>query len=295
MRITIIANPVAGGGKGRVRGEALRDALVARGHAAELLITTGPGDAVGMAAAAQGDCVVGVGGDGTVNEVLNGLRDPAQRLAALPVGTANVVARELRIPKRPEELAELIDRGDVRTLDTGFCNGRRFLQSAGSGFDAAVVREVHAGRGKRLSYAGYAGPIIRTLRTYTFPKITVHADGRLVCADAQYALVGNCVNSAGLFPLTPEAALDSGRLDLVAFRDLTLFRMARLAAASFRAGFAERPDVLYLQCSEATFAPAGADPVYLQIDGDPAGELPASIRVAPGSLRMVAPVPTPAK
>ena len=290
MRITIIANPVAGGGKGRPYGEALRGALRSKGHDAELLVTRGPGEAVELARASRSEYVVGVGGDGTVNEVLNGLADPEQRIAILPVGTANVIARELGLPRQPGALAALIDQRDVRVLDTASCNGRRFLQSAGCGFDAAVVREVHAGRGKRLSYAGYVRPILRTLRTYTFPNVRVYANGDLVCTDGQYAIVGNCVNSVGVFPLTPEAALDSGKLDLVVFRDLTLFRMARLAAASFRRGFAQRPDLIYLQCSEARFEPVEGVTVYLQVDGDPAGELPAVISIAPSSLRIAAPV-----
>jgi diacylglycerol kinase (ATP) len=287
VRVRVVVNPVAGGGKGIPRAERLVRALGALGHEVESVVTRGPGHATELAGLPGADVVVSVGGDGSANEAANGLAGAT--LAILPIGTANVVARELGIPSSPEKAAALIHAGNRRTIDTGVINGRRFLQSAGCGFDAAVVEQVHARRGKKLGYIGYVIPTFATLASYTFPPVRVIVDGRIVCGDAQYAVAGNCVHSAGAFPLTPEAALDSGVFDVCAFRNLTVPRMARLALASFRKGFSRRADVVYTKGTHVRFEPASEVRVPLQIDGDPAGELPATFDIAPASLEIIAP------
>lgn len=289
MNVRIIANPVSGAGRGLKRADALYAALKARGASAERFITSERGEAQAEAARPGADYVVAVGGDGSANEVANGLRGSGATLAILPIGTANVVARELRTPWNPEKLADLIMSGRTRLLDTGEVNGRIFLQSGGAGLDAAVVARVHARRGKRMGYWRYVQPILQTVWTYRFPPIRVLVDGSLFCEDAGYAVAGNCRFSAGAFPLTPEARFDDGLLDVCVFRGLALPRIAKLAIASWMPGFAQRRDVLYIKARHIVFEPASGAPVPFQIDGDPSGLLPATFEVRPASLRVAAP------
>ncbi|HEU4419777.1 MAG TPA: acylglycerol kinase family protein, partial [Planctomycetota bacterium] len=123
----LVANPIAGGGRGKVSATRLAGALQQRGIEAEVYLTNAPGDAAARAARAGTESwhgLVAIGGDGTVNEVLNGMPDPSRPLAVLPLGTANVLALELRLPKQPEAAAEIIAAGHLRKLAIGLCGTR---------------------------------------------------------------------------------------------------------------------------------------------------------------------------
>ncbi|MCP4645476.1 MAG: diacylglycerol kinase family lipid kinase [bacterium] len=289
MKARIIANPISGGGRGKAEANKLVDALTEHGVEAELVITGGPGDAETAAAKPGADCVVAVGGDGSANEVANGLDGTDTAMAILPLGTANVVARELGIPGDAACVAGLIAAGNTRAIDVGRYQGRRFLQSAGSGFDAAVVRDVHAHRGRRLSFASYVMPVLRQVRSYGFPPIRVIVDDAVLCEDAQYAIVGNCPYSAGVLALTPRARIDDGFLDVCVFRNLNVLRLAYLMGTAVLGSIDKRAGVIYAKAKTIAFESVGGDAVPLQIDGDPAGEIPAALSVEPGGLRVIAP------
>jgi len=289
MNVRVIANPIAGGGQGKAVAEDLCRALESQGLPHELVITRRAGDARSQAGKPGADYIVAVGGDGSVNEVANGLKGTEACLAILPLGTANVVARELQIRRDPERLARFIAEEKTRVIDVAVTDGRQFMLGAGAGFDGAIVARVHENRGKRLGFHSYVRPVFHVLKTYAFPPIRVKVDGETVCEDAHYAIVGNCRYSAGIFRFTPKARLDDGLLDVCLFRNLTMMRMARLALASWRPRFAERKDVFYTAGREVAFESADGAEVPLQIDGDPAGALPATFRAEPAALRVVAP------
>ena len=196
-------------------------ALEARGHAVELFATRAAGDALRRVAACEGsvDRIVAAGGDGTLNEVVNGLADPsATPLAPLALGTANMLAVALGVPRDPEQLAEVIDRGSVRRIDLGCVGTTRFLGVVGVGFDALVTEEVRRTRRGPLGYHGYALPILRALRRYRPPRLDVRLDGGAPIA-CGFAIVAKLPNYGGLFAVTPDARLDSGHLDVCLFRD----------------------------------------------------------------------------
>jgi diacylglycerol kinase family enzyme len=119
VNVRIIVNPVSGGGKGRAMADALRLALERRRQEVELLVTAQPGDARVFAARPGAERTVAVGGDGTVNEVANGLAESDASLAILPMGVGNVVARQLGFPRDPEALADLVVHGATRYIDAG--------------------------------------------------------------------------------------------------------------------------------------------------------------------------------
>ncbi len=288
MHVTIIANPVAGGGRGKPTAEALDRALTAKGCNVDLRLTTRAGDAAAWAAEIDTDRIVSVGGDGTANEVVNGLRDSEVPLAILPMGSANVVARELRLPRDPEAVADLVTTAKPRPMDLGLHDGQKFLLGAGAGLDAAITHEVQGARGKRSSVWRWVVPSIRNVITYDYPPIRVLLDGDTLCEDAHYAIVGNCVYSAGVFPSTPKARIDDGLLDICLLRQLHPFKMAAIAVAVWQPGFIERSDVIYRQGREIRFESAAGAVVPLQVDGDPAAFLPATFGVLPAGLRILA-------
>ncbi|MFP6581431.1 MAG: diacylglycerol kinase family protein [Candidatus Hydrogenedentota bacterium] len=287
MKVRIIANPIAGGGRGKRLAEALRDTLNGNVDAVELVLTKQAGDNEIEAARPGADCVVAVGGDGSVNEVVNGLVDSDALLAILPAGTANVVARELDIPSDPNVVAKYIIAGNHRIMDAGLHGGRRFLLGGGAGLDAAIVHQVSQQRGKKSGLSKWVMPSIRTCLRYTFPQFRVVGDGRILAEDAQYVIVGNCRYSAGVFPATPKAQIDDGLLDVCVLRNLSPLRLLGLLPSVRVGRHIDRDDVLYRQCEHVELIPADEQDIPLQIDGDPRELLPATFSVEPGAIRVI--------
>ncbi|MBI3118689.1 MAG: hypothetical protein HYZ00_08395, partial [Candidatus Hydrogenedentes bacterium] len=207
-------------------------------------------------------------------------------LGILPVGTANVVGRELRLPFDARGAAQLIAAGHTRPMDVGLHLGRRFLLGAGAGLDAAVTAAVMARRGQRSSLWRWVAPAVKTVLTYEYPRIRAIVDGNLVSEAAQYAIAGNCRYSAGIFPATPRAAIDDGLLDVCLLHDLSVPRIITLLGKVWRPSFVEGAGVIYLQGRHVRLEAVDA-PVPLQVDGDPAGELPAEFEVSPRAVRVV--------
>jgi diacylglycerol kinase (ATP) len=286
----IIGNPNSGsaGDEGYLEGFA--DTLRAGGLTVEVLNTERPDHATELAAAAGDRIVIAAGGDGTVNEVLNGLSKSAT-LGILPLGTANVLARELGLPLEPEGACERILTGSAVRMDVGVAADeagveRRFACMAGIGFDADVVREV----GPRLK---------RYLRSLAFPLVAIKVylrggrpelhirDGETTHV-VEYAVVANGQYYGGDFETAEEASLTSGELQVVLVD---------------KVGHLARPDVLAhilakkpLDRTMRSFASRGVRAespggrgaqVPVQIDGEVWGHLPMSFRIEPGALAVI--------
>lgn len=294
MDVLIVVNPVAGGGRGLPMAEAVQRALETHGLSARIHATTGPrnGEQAAREAVAADPAlraVIAVGGDGTANEIANGLEGSTVPLAIQPLGTANVLASELHCPMEPSATAACVAKGNVRVIDCGRYNGRRFIMGTGAGLDAAIVEEVARTRGKSLGYIGWIAPIFNKVTHYTYPAFRVIIDGETACENAQYAIVGICRYSAGVFCFTPEAKLDDGLFDVCIFHDLTTIKLAMYAAASFAPGFAQTPDIIYRQGKTVAFLPIDDPDVPVQVDGDPGGRLPAHFEMEPLSLPVIVP------
>ncbi len=287
MLVRIIANPTAGGGRGGARARELDAELRKRGLDTRLCETAKAGDAKEFAGEPGADCLAVVGGDGTLNEVVNGLPSGGAPLAILTAGTANVVARQLDMPREPAALAELIASGSSRPMDVLVSGERRFLLGAGAGLDAAIAAEVKASRGARSSLWAWIRKTLRILLFRDWSKTRVLVDGEVVCEATAYVIVGNCRYSAGVFPATRRAKTDDGLLDVILAKKLSIWRMPLFALAVWLPSFPERSDILYRQGKEVELAPASEPPAALQIDGDPAGHVPARITILPGAVRVV--------
>lgn len=294
MKILIVANPIAGGGRGRAAAERLAARLRARGHALELFFTDAPDAArrrLACAADVAGlDRIVAVGGDGTLADVVNALPEPGRvPLALLATGTANMLARELGLPREPEALAELVERGSVRHLDLARSAGRRMLMNASAGFDALVVQTLALRRTGALGFRGYALPILRALGRYHPPRLAVVVDGGpggCETLPAELAIVCNLRNYGGLFCVAESARADDGLLDVVAFPRARIPDLPRFVLAARRGRVSRLPGVA---CRTATRVRVTGEPVPVQIDGDWRGSVPLELEVEPGALPVLAP------
>lgn len=292
-------NPISGGGRSRDGAAALAAQLRARGCDVEVFETDGPDAArrrlEGPDAAAGIERIVCVGGDGTLNDVINALPDPgAIPLGQLGYGTANMLSREFGIPREPEALAAVVVAGHTRRLDLGAANGRRFFGNASAGFDARVVHHIAARRRGALGFWGYVRPGFASLRGYRPPRLALHIEDGADPADngsivrGGLVICSNLENYGGLFTISRSAAPDSGLLEFCVFeragipgllKGLSLGALGRLEGA---AGFAFRR-------ARAARIESEGEPVPVQIDGDARSTTPLTLSLEPSVLRVLAP------
>jgi YegS/Rv2252/BmrU family lipid kinase len=288
-KILLMANPVAGGGRAMQLVADLLQRLRQRDYLVETFVTDSAGDATRRARdiEADVDVLVVVGGDGTLNEILNGLPDPSQRpIAHLPTGTANVLGRELGLPRRAEDLIQILESGHLRRLDMGLLGERRFLMMATAGLDAMVTNEVRRRRGGTLGYFGYLVPILRALRRYQPPELRVTVDGGEKILGA-FVVVSNTRNYGGIFSFADRARCDSGHLDVCVFPRGTLPALIWYYFAAFCGWVSKRTDVRYLTGSRIRIESIEA--VAVQVDGDPAGVTPVDIQLVPAAVPVFVP------
>ncbi|MEY2981744.1 MAG: diacylglycerol/lipid kinase family protein [Planctomycetota bacterium] len=290
-RALILANPIAGGGRARAVAPALRDALTERGFAAELRFTAGRGDARSFAAESAHpdscDVVVAVGGDGTLNEVLNGMPDPSLPLAQLPMGTANVLACELGIPRSPERLAGLIDAGQTRTMAVGLAGDRRFLLFAGIGLDGAMVERLEQVRRGTLGKWKWVAPVLHVVRRLPTHDIALTTDTGDRRDGLTQVLITQVHEYGGVFRMPREVCSRPGQFAAVCFRQRT--RLAWLWTAFRAFAFGLRPgrdcEVLWLRTAQLE----ARTPTPYQLDGDLGGHTPVRVTTLTQPARIVVP------
>ena len=289
-RVRVIANPISGVAARQKLVPRVVDILRDGGIEVEISPTEGPGHATALAREAcrlELDAVVAIGGDGTVNEVANGMESGGTALAIVPTGTANMLARELGVPFDAEGAARVVIGGRRRRIDLGVVNGHRFVMVVGVGFDAAVVNAVSGARTGHLGQHRYVGHIAKTLMEYRFTPLSVRIDDEPEDRRASLLFVCNTRNYAAHFALAPDARPDDGLLDFLLVRRGTARDLPRLALAAFAGSLPRYRDVTYVQGGKLRVT--AEKPVPVQIDGDPGGTTPLDISVLPGALEVLVP------
>lgn len=231
---------------------------------------------------------VAAGGDGTVLDLVN--RHPELPLCVLPLGTENLLAKHLKIPRDGRAVADMIARGHRRRLDLGRLNGRHFLVMVSAGFDAAVVHQVHAGRkGGHVRHTSYIGPILNSLwgfrpQTQTL-RVTI--DEETVVHEGQVVVVANLESYALNLGVVPNADGADGVLDARVFSIRSVPSLLRMVWSIWRGTHEHSPEVVRL--TGRRFRIESDIPVPLQADGDPAGMTPAEITIDPLAVEFIVP------
>jgi len=276
---------------------ALDDATLARvleiAHAAgwrvECVVSEYPRHPVQLAreAAQSGiDVVLVRGGDGTLNEAANGIAGTATALAVLPGGTANVWAKEMRIPRDPLKAMRAAVDGERRQVDLGRANGRYFLLMAGIGLDAAVIERVHPATKRRwgaLSYIMAAVP--QAFRARSRP-VRLRLDTTEAETELYWMVVGNTRSYGGFRDITLRAVADDGLLDVALMRRGGVRRLCLDGARVLVGRHPGSPNIDYARVREVVVAAEG---LPLQVDGEVIGETPVQIEVAPRALNVIVP------
>lgn len=289
VRCCLIANPVSGAGRAVRSAERVAALLAAQGVETGLVRTEKAGDAGAHAARAADGCakIVVFGGDGTLNEVLNALPHFRTPLALVPHGTANLLGRELHLPRAPHAVVRLLTQNRVRWLDLGVANGQRFLVVGGVGFDGEVTSVVRGQRRGSLSMLDYVKPVIDVFRRWQAPELHVSLDGESLPGVTSFAVVSNVRNYAGLFSLTPDASPEDGFLNVCLLRGRARKDLVRL----YVGGLFHRPpgDGIAEEHLAREIRIDAPVPVPYQIDGDPAGTTPVTFTMQSRAVPVLVP------
>lgn len=271
------------------------DILAAQGINAKLVATHGPNTAAGLAREAieeGADLILALGGDGTVNEVANGMVHSGVPLGILPAGTANVLAHEMRskveLHRIAADLASAVPtRVSVGMVKAGNAEGRYFLLMAGIGLDAQIVYDINLGwkafAGKLAYYLGGIAQIAKPLTPF---RATV--DGQSY--ETTFALVTNVRNYGGDFEIAREASLLSDRFEVVLFDAKRSFQYLPYLLGMMLGQVTRLPGVRSMSARRVTCEPLDGSAVPLQVDGEYCGRIPVSIEIVPEALTLLLPV-----
>jgi YegS/Rv2252/BmrU family lipid kinase len=287
----IVFNPAAGARRRRKLLAAL-DLLRGLGMRPEVADTARRGHAADLArdAARQGvPMVVAAGGDGTIAEVAAGLAGSDSALGVLPLGTANVLALELGLPRSPDRAAAVLAMGRTTVLHPGLARDadgreRLFVQMLGAGFDAAVVHRLPARLKRAVGKAAYVLQTMREMPRYPFAPITAVLDGREETATSAIVTKGRLY--AGRFLLAPGADPRGTGFHVVLFRDAGPLAALRYGAAL---PLGLLPGMRGVDILRATHVRLAGPGVPAQADGDAAGQLPVVVAPAPSPMRIIVP------
>ena len=307
-RVEIIFNPTAGRSGGRADdAQAMVRLLANRGIKAEARPTSGPSDATRLAheaAERNADVVVSYGGDGTINEVIQGIVGSQTALAVWAGGTANVVARDLKMPRSIELLAEVIAAGKTTRISLGVARQevkegevkgdakvegsprqRYFLMFAGIGLDASVARRVNSKLKRRTGQFAFWVEGLKHIVSWKPEEFTVEVDGKEY--SGVFALIANGKGYGGGLCMAPEANLEDPSLEVyvVPRRMANISYMFDLLACA--RGKTAQTDATIVR-GRHIVANSSEEP-WVELDGEVIGPLPMTFDVVPDALSLIVP------
>lgn len=264
----------------------------------DVVLSRAPGHAAELAreASAEGvDVVVAAGGDGTVNEVVNGLGEAAANtaLGILPIGSVNVLARELGIPRKLERAWKVLASGRIRSIDLGRITCRTekgrtthfFTQLAGAGLDAKAVQSVTRAQKRRFGPLSYVFAGFRAVAEGS-PPVRVAFDGSEP-VEGVCVIFGNGRYYGGPFAVLKRARIDDGWLDVCIFQQGGYWNLLNYLQGIVRRTHTRFKDVTYVKLRKALVTSESEVPV--EVDGEMLGFLPAEVEIVPRALKVVVP------
>ncbi len=268
--------------------------------------------------------VIAAGGDGTVNEVANGLVNTDAALGVIPVGTTNSWALQMGIPALNPLLpgtqavkmiaaleeaialplpanyyrkvllnaAQVLVDGRTVAVDMGELSGRYFLMWAGIGFDAAIAQGIPLREKKALGSWAYVLPAIESASRFYGTEACLHLDGKVIKASTPFIVVSNIQLYGGMIAIGAKACVNDGKLDVCIFKGGGFFTFAQQAMKVLAHKHLEDPQVEYYQCREIVVE--SAHPLPIHVDGEPFARTPVVIHTVPLSLKVIVPKTAPA-
>jgi YegS/Rv2252/BmrU family lipid kinase len=291
MRLAVIVNPVAGGGRAGRALPAVQAELHRLGldHHVQATLNLDHARTLARDAIEAGEIAVAFGGDGLIGAVAGALRHSDGVLGVLPGGRGNDFARSLSIPVDAVSACAVLSTGSRKRLDLGCVGGRTFIGIASCGFDSVanrIANETKLVRGNLV----YAYGAMRALAGWRPASFTVTVDDREPRSVVGYTVaVANSGRYGGGMQLAPNAQLDDGLLELMIIFDMPRLRFLRTLPSVYKGEHVRRPEFALERARRVRIA--ASRPFTLYADGDPIAELPAEIEVLPAAVRTIVPAP----
>ena len=280
---TFIVNPKAGRGAAARAVSIIRKLCDQRRVSYDIRLTEKEGDGIELARLASGSTVVAVGGDGTVNEVVNGIVGTGKNLGVIPAGSGNDLTKSITVPLNVSDACETVLAGRIRSIDVGTVScgespgnhymsgnhhGRHFVNGVGVGFDAAVAEKTRHMR-YLTGTLRYIVAVLRTLGTYEAPQFRVDLDGEVLERKQLLIAIGNGKCAGGGFYLTPEASVDDGLLDVCLMDEMTVLEILRIMPRVMKGNHTHAKGVTLRQARQ--IAVSSVDRFFVHADGEIVG------------------------
>jgi len=293
-KATLISNPKTGRYVSRRKTiQELASELTSLGIEVDLKLTSGPGDAAELSARAAHNGstdVIVAGGDGTINEAIQGMVGTKARLGILPRGTANVLARELGLPMNVDEAITVAAQGKSRRIHFGVAidettNERRhFVLMAGIGLDASVVRRVQPSLKRRIGKGAFWLSGLSHLATWNPRLFKLEIEGQSY--GATFAAIGKAARYGGDLMITPRARLDEPEFEVCIIETFSRVQYLHLLSYAMREGMPDdKKGVRFIKTSRVRAVGDAA----VQVDGEVIGHLPMRFEISPHSLEVIVP------
>ena len=289
QRAVVVYNPVSRNAPSWVRLQEAARGMAGEGWDVSVAVTQAAGHGTELARAATADGVEVVfssGGDGTINEVLNGIVGSGSALAVLRGGMGDVFGKEAGIPKAPEKALRVLVDGMRHRIDLGRANERYFLLMAGVGFDAEVVKAVPPRPKRLLGSTSYALWALARLPRYRSQAVEIVADGEERTAAVYWVLLGNTRSYGGILDIAGAAVADDGLLDAYIFEARGAGDVVGTAVSLLRGKQASRENVTFRRVRELEIVTPG---LAVQLDGEYCGETPVRFSVEPQAVEVLLP------
>ena len=294
----VIANPVAGRSRAERSAGLLARAIEQNGEPVEVSLTAGPGDAEELArkaASAGATRIVACGGDGTVHEVVNGIKSSANggdgvALGIVSTGRCNDFSYALGLLIKSTEAVDYLVGSSVRAIDLGRIGDRYFTTIATLGFDSEVSQYVAEGSPPSFlrGTPAYLYSAVVKLIKYRSQWVSLKGDFGEFQGAFFLAATGNTTRYGGRMKVTPSASVDDGLLDVCLVRPVPRLEVLRMIPKTFRGGHVDHPAVSMYQTRRLKVD--SREPLPLWADGEPITQTPATIEVVPGGLSVLVPL-----
>ena len=288
-RALAIVNPVAGNGAGARIASRIAAEFRDQGMRVDVIQTPAPDEAARLAREGAADgyrVIIAAGGDGTANEIANGIAGSGAALALYPIGSGNDFARALGYPRRRRDISRFIRNAHRRTIDVGEVNGRIFVNSAGIGIDGHVAQRIAATSRLTGKTFGYFAGSLMGIATYRPEPMRVLVDGELHSGRFLTVVAANGTHFGSGMHVAPQASLDDGQLDVVLAGDLSRWSSLVALGKLYRGTHVDGTTIVMKRARAVEIELQR--PLRAQLDGETTMAQRFSIRVRPGALEVLA-------
>ncbi|MFH1137456.1 MAG: diacylglycerol kinase family protein [Pseudomonadota bacterium] len=291
MKVLLLVNPSAGGGRARQVGRRAARILAGRGVSADLVESQSAQHLTDLASQAalekNYDRALVVGGDGTWHFALNGLAGTSLPGAVIPCGRGNDFRRNIRLPSRLDQALDVALDGKIKSLDLIWTGTRHYIGVGGLGFDSEVTECANT----RFPFLGgtgaYSAAVLVKLFSFKPKRMKIVHDNGSFDDEVMFAVFGNSKSYGGGMKITPAAEMDDGLIDVVIVRKVGIPTLLRTMPLVFSGGHVRHPAILSLRTTRAEIS--SPDKMDLYGDGEFIAPAPVTLEIRPASLRVIVP------